>query len=199
MATAAAAAARRSVPPFLDVAHQRGLTSLLSQTYGKPVDLKITKLARPHQDADILAQVVVAKLKDRKNAPRRVIRDAAWKNNLPTQTTLTHQAQELQLRRNAQKPLTLERLTMGGRATVSDVVKDLALSQVTNVEVEAAGRLSARITANRAQAKIARAGTTNKHHTHMVRGTHKTSTTTGMRAGKRRIGSYGIRVKLGHS
>lgn len=195
---AAAAAARRNVPPFFDAAHQKGISSLLSQTYGKPVDLKVTKLARPHQEADILAQVVVAKLKDRKNAPRRVIRDAAWKNNLPTHTALTKQAQELQLWRNAQKPLTLDRLTMGGKASVSDVLKDLSLSQVTSVEVEAAGRLSARITANRAQAKIARTGATNKLEVHMVRGTHKTSTTTGMRAGKRRIGSYGIRVKLGH-
>jgi hypothetical protein len=196
---AAAAASRRAVPPFFDPAHQRGITSLLSQTYGKPVDLKLTKIARPHQEADILAQVVVTKLKDRKNAPRRIIRDAAWKNNLPTQTILTRQARELQLRRNAEKPLTLERLTMGGRAPISDVVTDLALSQVSSVEVEAAGRLSARITANRAQGKVARAGATNKGEAHIVRGAHKTSTTTGMRAGKRRIGSYGIRVKLGHS
>lgn len=196
---AAAAAARRVPPPFFDPAHQRGLTSLLSQTYGKPVDLKLTKIARPHLEADILAQVVVTKLKDRKNSPRRIIRDAAWKNNLPTQTILTRQAQELQLRRNQEKPLTLERLTIGGRANVEDVMKDLSLSQVTSVDVGAAGRLSARITANRAQGKVARAGVTNKGETHIVRGAHKASSTSGMRAGKRRIGSYGIRVKLGHS
>jgi hypothetical protein len=163
------------------------------------VDLKLIKLSRPHLDADVLAQVVVSKLRDRKNSPRRIIRDAAWKNNLPTQTQLTRQAQELQLRRNSQKPLTLDQLNFGGRAAVGDVVKDLALSQVTSVEVEAAGRLSARITANRAQGKIARAGATNKGHTHLVRGKYKATETRGMRAGKRRIGSYGIRVKLGHS
>ena len=95
--------------------------------------------------------------------------------------------------------MTLDQLNFGGRAAVGDVVKDLALSQVTSVEVGAAGRLSARITANRAQGKIARAGATNKRHTHLVRGRYKASETRGMRAGKRRIGSYGIRVKLGHS
>ena len=196
---ATTAASRRISPPFFDPTHQRGLTSLLSQTYGKPVQLNLTKLTRPHQDADILAQVVVQKLRDRKNAPRRIIRDAAWKANLPTQTSLVQQKQELQLRRNAAKPLTLAGLTHGGRGQISEVIKDLALPQVSSVAVEAAGRLSKRITANRAQGKVARRGATNKGETHMVRGAVKASTTQGMRAGKRRIGSYGVRVSLGHT
>ena len=195
--SAAAAAAKRAAPPFFDPAHQRGLTSLLSQTYGKPVELNLVKLNRPHQDADILAQVVTQRLKDRKNAPRRVIRDAAWKANLPSQAALARQQQETQIRRAAQKPLTLERLNHAP-ASVSEVLRDLTLSQVTSVRVEAGGRLSKRITANRAQSKVARRGATVKGETHWARGAIKANTTEALRAGKRRIGSYGVRVGLGH-
>ena len=105
------------------------------------------------------------------------------------------------MRRNAaaQKPMTLEALKIGRAEPVSEVLKDLALPQVSSVAVEAAGRLSMRITANRAQGKVARRGATNKGETHYMRGAVKATETRGMRAGKRRIGSYGVRVSLGHS
>ncbi|KAK3686476.1 hypothetical protein LTR37_017880 [Vermiconidia calcicola] len=187
-------------PPFFDPTHQRGLASLLSQTYGKPVTLNLIKLHRPQDDADILAQHIAQKLKDRKAAPRRVLRDAAWKANLPTQTSITKQQQELLQRRATTKPLSLATLNHGsGPTNVGDVLKDLKLPQVSSVAAEAAGRLSARITANRAQGKVARRGLTGKGEEGYVRGVVKANTTKGMRAGKRRIGSYGVRVSLGHS
>ena len=194
-----ASTARRLPPNFLDPTHQRGLTSLLSQTYGKPVQLNLTPLSRPYQDPDILAQVVTEKLRDRKNAPRRIIRDAAWKAGLPSQASIIQKQQELQTRRAATKPLTLAGLMHGGVTPVSDVVRDLALSQVSSVRVQAGGRLSKRITANMASKKIAMRGATKKGPTHMLRGAVKANTANAIRAGKRRIGSYGVRISLGYS
>ncbi|KAK5174325.1 uncharacterized protein LTR77_001405 [Saxophila tyrrhenica] len=205
MAAPIQSSSRRIVPPFFSRDHQAGLASLLSQTYNKPVTLNLIKLQRPHGEADLLAQHVVQRLKDRKNSPRRVIRDAAWKANLPTQTAITAQRQELIQRRATIKPPTLETLKIGNDAQktgfmgVRDVLKDLALPQVSSVAVEAAGRLSQRITANRAQGKVARRGLTAKGEEHIIRGAEKANQTEGMRAGKRRIGAYGIRVNLGHS
>ena len=73
------------------------------------------------------------------------------------------------------------------------------MSQVSSVRVEAAGRLSKRITANRSQRKVARRGANAKSAGFMVRGFRKAHMAVSMKAGKRRIGSYGIRVDLGHS
>lgn len=82
---------------------------------------------------------------------------------------------------------------------MSEILKDLTISQVSSVRVEAGGRLSKRITANRAQGKIAIRGATRKGPTHMLRGAIKANTAHAVRAGKRRIGSYGVRVSLGYS
>ena len=194
----AASAVRRGAAPILDASHKQGLQSLLSQTYGKPVELNFTKLQRPHYDADVLAQVVVQRLKDRKNQPRRVIRDATWKAKLPSSTTLAKQRQETQ-QRNAERPqITLASLTHTPAPT-SSILKDLDLSTVSSVQVSAAGRLSKRITANRAQGKIARVGATAKGETHWLRGARKSNVDYAVRHGKRRIGGYGVKVYLGHS
>lgn len=197
----AAAAARRVPAPLLDPAHQRGLTSLLSRTYGKPVKLNLVPIKKPHQDADILAQYVVQKLRDRKNTPRRVIRDAAWKADLPTALALTRKQQAQQARQieEARAPLTLDKMTLGGVGKVTDVLKGLSLSQVSSVRVAAGGRLSRRITANRADSKMAIRGASRKAPTHYLQGAVKTNSAHALRSGKRRIGSYGVRISLGYT
>ena len=200
--TATRAVARpSSTAPFLDPKHQQGLTSILSQTYGKPVTLKLHNLNGRHQDVDLLAQTAVQQLKDRRNQPRRIIRDAAWKSPLPTQTAIRKLQQERLLRENMRKPVTLGQLHQGsvGAVQTSEILRDLNLSQVSSVSVGAAGRLSKRISANRAQSKVARRGATSKGEVHLVKGWQKQSVTGAIRAGKRRIGQYGIRVELGHS
>lgn len=205
---AAAAPARRafrpppsSTAPLLDPTHQAGLTSLLSQTYNKPVSLKLSPLTHRHHDSDLLAQTAVQQLRDRRNQPRRIIRDAAWKSPLPTQAAVRRLQQERQLRENMRKPITLARLNEGGVAgtQTSEILRDLNLSQVSSVSVEAAGRLTKRISANRAQSKVARRGATAKGQEHLVKGWQKKSVTNAIRSGKRRIGQYGISVQLGHS
>jgi len=70
---------------------------------------------------------------------------------------------------------------------------------VSSVRVQAAGRLSARMTANRAQKKIARRGANGKGAGYMTRGFRKGHVGVSFKAGKRRIGAYGVRVDLGHS
>lgn len=193
----------RFVPHFFSPQHQAGLTSLLTQVYNKPVHLNLVKLNVQHHDADILAQRVALQLKDRKATPRRVIRDASWKAEMPSGIAITKQKQELLQRKAMQKPLTLEGLTMGSRENnmmgVSDVLKDLALPQVTAVGIRTSGRLGARLTADQAKTKVARRGLTVKGEGHVVRGVEKGNKTQGMRHGKRKIGVFGVKVDLGHS
>lgn len=86
-----------------------------------------------------------------------------------------------------------------GSVQTSEILRDLNLSQVSSVSVGAAGRLTKRISANRAQSKVARRGATAKGEMHLLKGWQKQSVTGAIRAGKRRIGQYGIRVELGHS
>ncbi|KAF2480425.1 hypothetical protein BDY17DRAFT_192670 [Neohortaea acidophila] len=204
MASAAAGAARRAPTraPFLDPTHQRGLTSLLSRTYGKPVHLNLVPVKLPHHDPDILAQYMVQKLRDRRALPRRIVRDAAWKAELPTAEQLIRKERDRYAREveQARDPLTLAKLTHGGVVeSVTGVLKGLTLSQVSSVAAKTAGRLSPRITANRADGKGAIRGTTKKAPTHMIRGTVKANTAHALRAGKRRIGAYGVRVTLGYT
>lgn len=193
----------RTPPPFFSSQHQAGLASLLTQVYNKPVHLNLIKLKLQHHDADILAQRVALQLKDRKSLPRRVIRDASWKAEMPSDIAITKQRQELLQRKAMQKPLTLETMTMGGKDNgmmgVEDVMKDLALPQVTAVGVKTSGRLGARLTADQSKTKVARRGLTVKGEDHVIRGTVKANKTEGMRSGKRKIGVYGIKVDLGHS
>ena len=200
MANAPARTARSTLN-LLDPSHSAGLQSLLSKVYAKPVELNLIKLRRPHLDSDLLASVVTQQLRDRKAAPRRIIRDAAWKAQLPTDRSIV----ELQQARKA--PATsipsriVERSSAFGplRTKTEQILKSLMLSQVSSVRVEAAGRLSKRITANRSQRKVARRGANAKGTGYMIRGFKKGHVTVSMRAGTRRIGAYGIRVDLGHS
>ena len=99
------------------------------------------------------------------------------------------------------KPITLARLEQGGvgQTQTSDILRDLNLSQVSSVYMEAAGRLTKRISANRSQSKAARRGATAKSDEYLLKGWQKKNVTGSIRSGKRRIGQYGIRVQLGHS
>ena len=188
-------------PSLLDPQHQIGLTALMSQVFGKPVEVKLKKLARPHQDADLQAQVATQKLKDRTLTSRNAVRDVAWGAPLISQNAVTKLRQERAARESKRKPVLLQSLTMGEASATktSDILRDLNLSQVTSVSARAAGRLTKRISADQAVSKFARRGATTKHETHLLKGFQKTNITKGFRAGKRRIGSYGIRVQLGHT
>lgn len=192
---------KRNAVNLFDSTHQAGLRSLLSKVYSKPVELNIIKLRRPHLDSDILSSVVTQKLRDRKVAPRRVIRDAAWKAQLPTDRSVVELQQAKKQPGTMVSSRALEKSSAFGplRTQTAQILRQLKLSQVSSVRVEAAGRLSKRITANRSQRKVARRGANAKNAGYMLRGFRKAHVMVSQKAGKRRIGSYGIRVDLGHS
>jgi len=190
--------------PLLSPAQFAGLQSLLTKLYNKPVHLRLQPLRRPHLDADVLASVVSTRLRDRRAIPRRIIRDAAWKAQLPTPASLVALRQARQRAGVVVEGKVLERHSgygagVGGRTPTSRILAGLRLSRVSSVRVEAAGRLSKRITANRSQRKVARRGASGKGKGYMVRGFRKAHVGVAMREGKRRIGSYGVRVEVGHS
>ncbi|KAK3072018.1 hypothetical protein LTR53_007606 [Teratosphaeriaceae sp. CCFEE 6253] len=178
-----------------------GLQSLLTRLYGKPVELQLHKIRRPHLNADILSAYVSGRLLDRKLGPRRVIRDAAWKAQLPTPENIVALQQAKQLPGSVVPPAALERASAFGplRTSTSRILQGLKLSQVSSVRVQAAGRLSARMTANRSQKKIARRGANGKGPGYMMRGFRKNHRVVAFQAGKRRIGAFGVRVDVGHT
>ncbi|KAK4580472.1 hypothetical protein LTR86_000675 [Recurvomyces mirabilis] len=167
--------ANRHAVDLLDPSHQAGLQSLLTKVYNKPVELEIVRLRRPHLDADILSSYVTQRLLDRALGPRRVIRDAAWKSNLPTPRVVTELQQA---KRQPGRMISSDTLTSSSsfgplREQTSAILRSIRLSQVSSVKVEAAGRLSKRMTANRAQKKIARRGANGKGPGYMMRGFKK--------------------------
>lgn len=184
---------------LLNPVQQEGLQSLIAQMYSKPVELRMIQLRKPHLDADILAAYVAQRLSDRRNTPRRVIRDATWKAPLPTAQTIVDLAQK-KLQQLPQK-LTFADFKIGNAAQTSatGIVDTLGLSQVSSVQVEAAGRLTKRLTANRSQRKMARRGANAKGPGFMLRGFRKSHVQYAFRGGKRRVGQFGIRVSLGHT
>lgn len=193
-------AARRLAADLFSPQIQRPLQSLLSQTYGKPVELNLTKLKRPQLDSEVLASVVTQKLRDRRNTPRKVIRDMVSRTQLPMSQSQVHSLADhaaAATRALARDPST----SSGGRrrAPIANVLAQLRLKQISSVRVSAAGRLGKRMTANRAQEKVARKGLTSKGPGYMVRGFKKNHTDFTFEAGKRRVGAYGIKVHVGHS
>jgi hypothetical protein len=181
--------------------HQRGLQSLLSKVYSKPVELNIIKIRRPQLDADVLGSYVAQRLLDRKMGPRRVMRDAAYKSNLPTDRVVTELQQAKRQPGRMVSAGELQKNSAFGplRPQTAAIIKQLNLSQVSSVKVQAAGRLSKRMTANRAQKKVVRRGANGKGPGYMMRGFQKGHVKKGFTAGRRRIGSFGVSVDVGHS
>lgn len=184
---------------LLHPVQQQGLQSLISRIYVKPVELRMIKLKKPHLDADILAAYVAQRLSDRRNTPRRVIRDATWKAPLPSAQAIVDLAQK-KLQQLPQK-FSFEDFKIGNarQTSTAEIVDTLGLSQVSSVQVEAAGRLTKRLTANRSQRKMARRGANAKGPGFMLRGFRKSHVQYAFRGGKRRVGQFGIRVSLGHT
>lgn len=184
---------------LLDPAQQIGLQGLIARIYGKPVDLKLIKLNKPHLDADILSAVVAQRLRDRRNTPRRVIRDATWKAPLPNEQAVAAIQQKKSQRQAVN--FSWSDFTMGnlGQTSNGSIKEKLALSQVSSVEVQAAGRLTKRLTANRSAKKMARRGANSKGPAVLLRGFRKAHVQYAFAGGKRRVGQFGIRVSLGHA
>ena len=184
---------------IMEPIRRKGLESLVTRLYGKPVAINLTPLSKPHLDADILAAVVAQRLRDRTNTPRRVIRDATWRAPLPSAKTIVAIQQKKQ--KLSKSKLAWQDFTMksAARTTATSISEGLVLSQVSSVEVEAAGRLTKRLTANRSQRKMARRGASAKGPAVLLRGFRKAHIQRAFATGKRRVGQFGIQVALGHT
>jgi hypothetical protein len=178
-------AARKLAADLFSPTTQKPLQSLLSQVYGKPVELNLVNLKRPHLNSDILASLVTQKLKDRANTPRRVIRDVVWKAQLPiAQSQVPSQADHAIV---ATKALAKDPSTSSmarAKAPIGHIMHSLRLKQVSSIAVGANGRLGKRMTANRADKKTARKGLTSKGPGFLVRGVRKNHTDYSFRAAR---------------
>jgi len=192
----------QSSQPALEPHMQERLQRLISRMYGKPVHLSLVELAQPHLDAEILGAFVAQRLKDRRSVTRGVIRDATWKVPMPGADAVnTLQLRKAALAEAHSRPLAWQSLTLdtASRTTAPAITESLALSQITSARVEAAGRLTKRLTANRSQRKSARFGANAKGPAYVMRGFRKASVQYSFTSSKRRVGQFGVHVSLGHS
>ncbi|KAM0723467.1 hypothetical protein Q7P37_000453 [Cladosporium fusiforme] len=193
-------AAKRLAVDLLSPTMQRPLESLLSKTYGKPVELNLVQLKQPHLNSDILASLVAQKLKDRRSTPRKVVRELVGRAQLPTaQSQVPSQADHAAaaLKALAKDPSTSS--LARSKAPIGHIMHSLRLKQVSSIRVGADGRLGKRMTADRSEKKTARKGLTSKGPGYVLRGVIKNHTDYSFEAGKRRVGAYGIKVTVGHS
>ena len=198
----ALSAASRGRVNVLDPAMLAPFQSLLAQTYGKPVQLNLTPLPQPHLDADILASTIAQRLRDRKTNSTRVLRNAVRRAKVPDPLSPTTPSSRgigepfafgIAPRKDATHEIAKR------RTALSEVLKSLSLPKVTSLRVQASGRLSKRMTANRAASKTAIKGITTKGAGPIVHGVHKAHVQSALRHGKRRIGSYGVKARIGTS
>jgi len=160
------------------------LTHLLSRIYNKPVQLNLVRLAHPHSDPHLLAQVISTQLKDRKRAALRVIRNTVRSIPLPSST----QQRLLAL------PAPPVRFLKPARSAILRTLR----RRVSSVRIEIHGRLTRRMTANRSLKKVAWKGMTTKGPSGVVLGWRKSKVEKSLVSGKRRIGAFGARVQIGH-
>ncbi|QIX02367.1 hypothetical protein AMS68_007884 [Peltaster fructicola] len=175
------------------------LASLLSQAYGKPVEINFTNLSQPHLDAGMLATVLKQQLQDRKNTPNKVIRSGVLRVQLPSANSVPSSADHAALAIRALKRKPSLRGVGMRRTTVSQVIEEMKLKKVSSLRVETAGRLGKRMTANRSAFKSSRKGLSSKGPGCIVRGVHPLHAQPALKHGKRRVGAFGVRVTVGHS
>nr|POF17521.1 na(+)/h(+) antiporter 2 [Quercus suber] len=187
--------------PLLDPAHRIPLQSLLSRVYGKPVELHLTQVSSPSHNAELLADHTRQFLTNRINTARRGVMDATKKAVLPTERAVTAMRQAKQLAPSVVPGAAITKSSAWGRHRVGSntILRDLKLSQVSSVYVETGGRLSKRMTANRSARKSARRGLDSKSAGFLLRGWKKVHHHSAQSAGKRRVGSFNVRVDLGHT
>nr|POF11556.1 hypothetical protein CFP56_44394 [Quercus suber] len=199
MSKRVASKAARGVPaPLLDTAHQIPLQSLLSRIYGKPVELHLTQVSSPSHNAELLAGHTRQFLTNRINTARRGVMDATKTAVLPTERAVTAMRQAKQLAPTVVPSAAVTKSSAWGRHRVesSTILRELKLSQVSSVYVETGGRLSKRMTANRSARKSARRGLNSKSAGFLLRGWKKVHHQSAQSSGKRRVGSFNVRVDL---
>ncbi|KAF1986271.1 hypothetical protein K402DRAFT_463897 [Aulographum hederae CBS 113979] len=187
---AARALARGPIrPPLLSPSFKAPLEASLARLYKKPVTLNLIPISHPSQNADILAQVVATQLRTPRSAVLRVIRNAIRYTKLaPPRRSEMNQPKRDPIPGARQTAQSIQDAVMGR----------LRYRGVSSVRVEVRGRLTKRMTANRAVKKVAMKGRGNKGAAYMLRNSVKSNVASSLGTGKRRTGAYGVRIEVGH-
>src|SRR5690242_4436155 len=113
-----------------------GLTTLIKRLYNKYVEINIVELRSIHLNSDVFSSAVMLKLRDRKNKAVRILRKAILKMvkipDLHTIITFYYSMQSI---------------------TKNTILNVLKQQVVSGVRFEASGRLTRRLTAERAISK----------------------------------------------
>lgn len=172
---------------------------MLSQVYGKPVELNLTKLSKPHLDASILAAVTTEKMRQPRASDRAALRVLVTSVGLPGRADVLNTAEKerLLVKGLQQRPALASLGTQ--REGVDGILRHLNLKQVTHIGMYVGGRYALKLNADRKRTRRARNGITASGPGTIVRQVRKAHVQYAFRAGRRRVGAYGVKVWLGHS
>ena len=177
---------------------QRPLINILTQVYGKPVELNLRPTSKSFLDASVLTKHVAQILRDRKNGPVQSFK-AAKKAPLPTRTSVPTLAEHSAVASRLLRRKPALRPVGAPRSKVSSVVREMMLKKVSSLHIEVRGRLGRRNNADRAAKKDIRRGLSAKAPGFMLRGVRPIQLQYSQINSKRRAGAFGVRAIVGHS
>ena len=123
-----------------------GLKNIISNIYKKNVELNIVNMKYIHYNSNILTEAVSVKLKNRNNRLLKVLKKAIKLLRLPQIKSLTYKTKE-----NSKVNNTFENnlTTSNLNNDLISIFNDIKYKTVNGVRIEAAGRLSKRLTASK--------------------------------------------------
>lgn len=169
---------------LLMIFNDLGLTTLIKKLYNKYVEINIVELRSIHLNSDVFSSAVMLKLRDRKNKAVRILRKAILKMvkipDLHTIITFYYSMQSI---------------------TKNTILNVLKQQVVSGVRFEASGRLTRRLTAERAISKNRYMGSLkemnssyNNESSTILRGYVKSNSQYTIIESKTRNGAFGLKT-----
>jgi len=170
-----------------------GLKKIISQLYNKKVEFNFVNLKYLHLNSDIFSDAIAVKLKNRRNRLLTVLKKALAIVNIPT----INKATFYDLDNNSD---TGKHNNHGTAVSVKNILDTVKYKSVFGVRLEAAGRLSKRLTASRSVFKLKYKGslknlesTYNNKPSVILRGNINSNLQYTKISSKTRNGSFGLK------
>jgi len=134
-----------------------GLNSLISRVYKKKVEFNFVSLKYLHLNSDIFSESISIRLKNRKNRLLRVLKKALKLVKLPSVQKDSIHSPLLETGNNEENKLyenNYYKHILGKSNIEKTVLDNIKYKTINGVRLEAAGRLSKRLTASRSVFKL---------------------------------------------
>jgi hypothetical protein len=191
------------------------LINLLQKIYNKKVEFNIISLKNYYLSSSILSQIVLNKIRNKKNKPLRVLKKALRKIETPILNKRTIKPLDkkvtgiqnniLKFNKNKKHDKVEYSLRKNYVYNIENQLDDIVINNISNklisgVFLKASGRITRRITAERSVSKFRYVGTLKninssykKLSTVMSRGNNKSNVENTLLNSKTRIGAFGLK------